>query len=259
LCGGTGLYFRALLEGLGEAPPADKTLRAELEAMPLADLLRELAERDAVTYERIDRQNSRRVIRAMEVIRLTGKPFSEQRADWGSKSAQPIQHAEMRPGVADSIPPHLGPLARSAGEGEPSLPIEYQNSPFFVALSRAMPDLRRRIDIRVEEMFRRGLVAETEGLLKRGLAENQTAMQALGYRQVIEHLRGDRSLPETIELVKIRTRQFAKRQTTWFKKQPCVQWVQIAPEEDCEIVVEKVMRSQGAWKAEKTALVLKKP
>ena len=68
-------------------------------------------------------------------------------------------------------------------------------------------------------MFRRGLVAETEQLLKRGLAENKTAMQALGYRQVVEHLQGERSLEETIALVKIRTRQFAKRQMTWFRRQ----------------------------------------
>jgi tRNA dimethylallyltransferase len=82
LCGGTGLYFKALLEGLGDAPPADEILRAELEATPLADLLRELAERDPAAYEKIDRQNPRRVIRAVEVIRLTGKPFSQQRAGW---------------------------------------------------------------------------------------------------------------------------------------------------------------------------------
>src|SRR5512136_1607037 len=82
LCGGTGLYFKAFLEGLGHAPRADAGLRTVLEATPLPELLRELAERDPVTYERIDRQNPRRVIRAIEVIRLTGKPFSAQRAVW---------------------------------------------------------------------------------------------------------------------------------------------------------------------------------
>lgn len=84
-CGGTGLYFKALLEGLGESPPADPELRAQLEATPLEDLLRELAERDPLAHENIDRQNPRRVIRAIEVIRLTGKPFSEQRAKWKSR------------------------------------------------------------------------------------------------------------------------------------------------------------------------------
>src|SRR5438067_1732180 len=80
LCGGTGLYFKAFLEGLGEAPPGDAALRAKLAAAPLAELLAELAERDPEIYQRIDRKNFRRVIRAVEVIRLTGKPFSEQRA-----------------------------------------------------------------------------------------------------------------------------------------------------------------------------------
>ncbi|NBV25481.1 MAG: tRNA (adenosine(37)-N6)-dimethylallyltransferase MiaA, partial [Proteobacteria bacterium] len=86
-CGGTGLYFKAWLSGLGEAPPADPQVRAALEAVPLPDLLTELAQRDPVTYERIDRQNPRRVIRALEVIRLTGQPYSAQRAVWPSPLA----------------------------------------------------------------------------------------------------------------------------------------------------------------------------
>src|SRR6185312_2112571 len=85
-CGGTGLYFKAFLEGLGDTPPADEKLRAELESAPLSELLAELAEKDPPTYEKIDRQNPRRVIRAIEVIRLTGKPFSAQRAAWLSSA-----------------------------------------------------------------------------------------------------------------------------------------------------------------------------
>jgi len=77
LCGGTGLYFKAFLEGLDEMPSADAKLRAELEATPLEKLLEELHQRDPVTYGKIDKKNPRRVIRAVEVIRLTGKPFSE--------------------------------------------------------------------------------------------------------------------------------------------------------------------------------------
>ena len=199
LCGGTGLYFKAFLEGLGEAPPADEKLRAELEAAPLADLLRELAVRDPATYEKIDRQNPRRVIRAVEVIRLTGKPFSAQRADWNAKP-------------------------------------ETRNPKLFFGLSRSNSDLRTRINARVDEMFRRGLVAETEQLLKRGLAENKTALQALGYRQVVEHLHGERSLAETVELVKIRTRQFAKRQRTWFRRQLTLDWIELKPSDTPESV-----------------------
>jgi tRNA dimethylallyltransferase len=204
-CGGTGLYFKAFLEGLGEAPPANEKLRAELEAAPLADLLRELSERDPVTYQRIDRQNPRRVIRAVEVIRLTGKPFSRQRADW------------------------------------PNSQLSTLNSQHSFGFLRAPGDLHTRINARVDGMFRRGLVAETEQLLKHGLAENKTAMQALGYRQIIEHLRGERSLNETIELVKIRTRQFAKRQMTWFRRQLRVTWLELTPETDLQAFSEKIL------------------
>jgi tRNA dimethylallyltransferase len=209
LCGGTGLYFKAFLEGLGDAPPADAKLRAELEATPLADLQRELAERDPATYETIDRQNLRRVIRAIEVIRLTGKKFSEQRANWNPQ------------------PSTLNP--------QPSF-----------GLTRSNADLHARIEARVDEMFRGGLVAETEQLLKRGLAQNQTALQALGYRQVVEHLRGERSLAETIELVKIRTRQFAKRQMTWFRGQMDLEWIELksemTPELATALAIERLKR-----------------
>ena len=203
LCGGTGLYFKVFLEGLGEAPPGDPALRTELEATPLPELLRELAERDPTIYEKIDRQNPRRVIRAVEVIRLTGKPFSDQRARW-----------------------------QSSGAGA------YQALCF--GLERSSADLRRRIDARVEQMFRAGLVAETETLLARGLTQNQTASQGLGYRQVAEHLGGERSLPETIELVKIRTWQFAKRQMTWFRRQLQLKWIKIEPAEAAEHIVERL-------------------
>ena len=80
-------------------------------------------------------------------------------------------------------------------------------------------------------MFQRGLVAETRELLQRGLAENMFAMQAIGYRQVVEHLRGERDLAATIELVKIRTRQFAKRQLTWFRRHGNCVWLELQPDE----------------------------
>jgi tRNA dimethylallyltransferase len=194
LCGGTGLYFKALLEGVGAAPPANPALRTELEKTPLPDLLRELAERDPVLFGQIDRQNLRRVVRALEVIRLTGRPFSAQRAPWGRAAVSP------------------------AGQ--------------FLGLTRRAEDLRARIEARVEAMFREGLVEETAALLERGLARNPAALQALGYRQVVEHLRGERSRAETIARVKQRTRQFARRQMTWFRKHAAVTWLEVAPGEE---------------------------
>jgi tRNA dimethylallyltransferase len=221
-CGGTGLYFKAFLEGIGEAPPADEKLRAELEATPLKELLAELAERDPVTYEKIDRKNARRVIRAVEVIRLTGRKFSEQRAEWQSQGAL----ASRRQVDAN---------VKQAGE-TPALRAVAQ----LIGFSRNPADLRARIDARVEAMFARGLVEETRRLLEHGLAQNKTAMQALGYRQVVEHLRGERGLPQTIELVKIKTRQFAKRQMTWFRRQLNLRWMELGITDAPEAVVERL-------------------
>jgi tRNA dimethylallyltransferase len=204
-CGGTGLYFNAFLSGLGEAPSANPELRAELERMPSDALLKELRERDLAAYEKIDKQNPRRVIRAVEVIRLTGKKFSEQRAEWKSTVHSP-------------------------------------QSTVFFCLTRQPADLHARINIRVDEMFRHGLVDETRGLLQRGLEQNQTAMQAIGYRQVVEHLRGEGSLAETIEQVKIRTRQFAKRQLTWFRRQLDPEWIELKPGESLEMAVANLQR-----------------
>ena len=158
VCGGTGLYFQALLAGLGDAPTSNPELRAELEATPLEELRAELERTDPVCFGRIDLQNPRRVIRAIEVIRLTGRAFSDQRADW----------------------------SRLAEHGSA-----------LIVLRRDSDDLRCRIDARVDAMFSAGLLEETRRLLKEGLAENQNAMQAIGYRQVVEHLEGRRPLAET--------------------------------------------------------------
>ena len=234
LCGGTGLYFKAFLEGLGEAPSADAKLRAELEATPLENLLEELRERDPATYEKIDKKNPRRVIRAVEVIRLTGKPFSAQRARWGETPGEPQGQMEL-PTREDA----RAPLTASP-PAAPRLPSDGSLTCHFFGFTRQPADLHARIDARVDAMFARGLVDETRELLKRGLAENKTAMQAIGYRQVVEHLHGERSLKETIELVKIRTRQLAKRQLTWYRAQKNLEWIELKPDEPAEAVVEKL-------------------
>ena len=215
LCGGTGLYFKALLEGLGEAPPSDPALRAELEATALPELLRELERRDPILFAKIDRQNPRRVIRALEVIRLSGAPFSAQRAAWAPQS---------------------------------------RNAELFFCLTRSSDDLRNRIEARVDRMFARGLVRETERMLERGLAQNKTAMQAIGYRQVVEHLRGERSLEDTIALVKRRTRQLAKRQRTWFRHQLSWNWVDVEPDEEPSRGAERLIARIGKAAAATSAI-----
>jgi len=202
LCGGTGLYFKALFEGLGTAPPANAEVRAQLEHTPVKELLDELERADPATFARIDKSNPRRVIRALEVIRLTGRPFSEQKASWKES--------------------------------------EHSNA-LFVVLTRPAELLRRRIDARVDQMFQAGLVEETKRLLERGLQENRTALQALGYRQVCDHLLRGVPLEETVELVKVRTRQFAKRQMTWFRRQSSVShWIELAEDESAEATADRI-------------------
>lgn len=200
-CGGTGLYFKVLLEGVGESPGSDPAVREALAATPLETLLEELRTRDPVTYERIDRQNPRRVIRALAAIRATGRPFSEMRAEWTEQDQTPR---------------------------------------FFVVLTREAEDLKQRIDARVDAMFQAGLVEETRALLGKGLASNPIAMQAIGYRQVVEHLHGVRSLEETVALVKSRTRKFAKRQLTWYKYQTQARWLTLGPEADAVAVAQQL-------------------
>ncbi len=184
-CGGTGLYFNALASGIGTAPAGDPKVREELENTALPDLLSELAGKDPVTFARIDRANPRRVMRAIEVIRASGQPAAKQRSDW--ESTQP------------------------GGEW------------FGLEWDRAA--LHERIDRRVDRMFGDGLVEETRRLLGQGLENNRTAMQAIGYRQVVEYLNGGRNLESTIELVKQKTRQYAKRQMTWFRRQLDLEWI----------------------------------
>ncbi len=206
-CGGTGLYLKAWMEGLGKAPPSDPQLRAELEKIPLPLLLDELARTDPATFNNIDKKNRRRIVRALEVVRLTGVPFSQQRASW-------------RPRALGQTPPC------QAG---------------CFGLWRHPADLHHRIDQRVEAMFRQGLVAETENLLLRGLDRNPGALQAIGYRQVAEFLRGIRSLEETISLVKQRTRLYARRQMTWFRHQAPLTWLTLEPQEPVSSISARIL------------------
>jgi tRNA dimethylallyltransferase len=205
LCGGSGLYFRAWLHGLENLPAPDPALRAQLEERDLDDLLQELAQRDPATWARIDRANPRRVIRALEIVRLSDRP---------------------RP----NPPPAAGSARATA----------------VIVLRRTPADLRQRIELRVDHMFARDLVGETHRLLEAGLARNRTALQAIGYRQVVEHLRGERDLAATIALVKARTWQYARRQMTWFRHQVPVTWLDVEPGEEPEATAARIAVLAGA-------------
>lgn len=179
--GGTPLYLKALLRGLFEGPAADWELRESLEAeareQPPGWLHQRLADVDPQAAARLHPNDTRRLVRALEVHAKTGQPISQfqQHFNWPADEAR-----------------------------------------VFV-LEWPRGELYRRIGERVARMFDEGLVAEVEQLLASGRQLGRTARQALGYREVIEHLAGARSLEETIALVEMRTRQFARRQLTWFR------------------------------------------
>lgn len=212
LCGGTGLYFKAWLEGLGVAPAPDPRLREELARWSLEKLWQEIELRDPATAAVIDRQNRRRLQRAMEVLLLSGQPLARQRAAWA----------------------------------------ERWDGPAVICLRREPEDLRQRINRRVEQMFERGLVEETRGLLRQGLSAEATSMQAIGYRQVREFLERGGTVQETLRQVQQRTRQYAKKQHTWFRHQLPVAWLPVPPgerEEELAGQVERIWRGIEAGQA----------
>ena len=201
-CGGTGLYFRALIEGLGESPPGDESLRDELALMPIESLVAELRIKDPEAAKQVDLKNPRRVLRAIEVIRLTGRPYSEQRIGWNN---------------VDKAPQNL------------------------FCISREVDVLNQRIHKRVDEMFNQGLVEETQTLIKKGLRNNRNACQALGYRQVLDLMDGKLDLENVVHQVKTKTRQFAKRQRSWFRNQMKCKFLEWPDEENLNSFSEQLL------------------
>lgn len=208
LCGGSGLHFKALLCGLDDLPRAGAALRAELAATPLPALVAELEREDPVGAARVDLHNGRRVRRAVELLRLTGRSIAEVRRRWK-------QPTEGKAGI-------------------------------LFLLERDRGDLHARIDARVERMMAAGLVEETRRLLEHGLGSHSTALQAIGYRQVVEHLRGERDLRATVAQIQLRTRQLAKRQMTWFRHQLPTHPVGVAPDEPPEKTAARIWQR---WQA----------
>jgi tRNA dimethylallyltransferase len=188
LVGGSALYTRAILDRF-EFPGTDEQVRArweaELDAVGAPALHERLAAIDPEAADRIRPDNGRRIVRALEVVEITGKPFSAS-----------LPHLE-----------YADPLTVQVG----------------LAIDR--PTLDARIAQRVQEMFKAGFVAEVERLLGEGLAEGRTASRAIGYREVIAHLEGELSLDEAKERTVIATRQFARRQDSWFRKDPRIHWI----------------------------------
>jgi tRNA dimethylallyltransferase len=214
VCGGTGLYVRALRQGLFEGPPRDPKLRAKLEAKSVVELFDELQRVDPGTASRIDRHNPRRLVRALEVFHATGKPISELQKEWKA--------------------PHPDPLPASGARGISSPPSpggEDQGEGVAVCLNRERIDLHARIERRIDGQITAGWVDEVRALLAAGLETNTTAMQAAGYRELVANVRGELKLDEAVALIKTRTRQLAKRQLTWFRREPNLVWLEMERDE----------------------------
>ncbi len=186
--GGTPLYHKALFEGLFDGPEADATLRATLSALGNQKLHRQLVERDPSAAARIHLNDTRRLVRALEVIEITGRPISQQQTQWESKAAR-----------------------------HPSV---------WVGLLWNRDDLNRRINARAKAMVAAGWVDEVKGMLERYPVLSKTAAEATGYQDLIEHVRGRLSLEDAIERVKIATRQLARKQMKWLKRFPNVTWLE---------------------------------
>jgi len=178
--GGSGLYIKALTHGLAPLPASDPKLREKLNAMSLDDLRSQLVEVDPETARKIDLKNRRRVIRALEICLLTGRPGSEVVA-----------------GVGDS--------------GWPGSPIPATG----VFVFRDRQELYERINQRVEMMFERGVIEE----VRTAGETSQTASQMIGLREIRELLAGKKSIPQCIAEIQQATRRYAKRQLTWFRRQ----------------------------------------
>lgn len=206
--GGTPLYLKALLRGLNSGPPANWELREEIEAevaeignQALYDRLEQL---DPIAASQIHPNDTRRLIRAVEVFRATGTPISHHQL-----------HFERETAAADCR--------------------------VFV-LQRSREEQHDRINRRVDAMIEAGLVEEVRGLTSDGKTLGRTASQAVGYSEAIEHLNGG-SLDEMAEKIKIRTRRFAKRQGTWFRSLMECRYIDLADNVDANEVADQLIQS----------------
>ncbi|MEA3328739.1 MAG: tRNA (adenosine(37)-N6)-dimethylallyltransferase MiaA [Candidatus Omnitrophota bacterium] len=205
LVGGSGLYLIALVDGLFSGPPGDQKLRNELARQAELHGSRYLYQRlkilDPPSAEKIHPHDQRRIIRGLEVYEKTKVPISR-----------------------------LKPLRKG---------ISSQYEIKIIGLDRQRQDLYSRIDRRVDKMFDDGLINEVRGLVKKGLSP--VAGQALGYKEIIAYLNNEYDFSEAGRILKRNTRRFAKRQLSWFRHEPRVEWIKIDKGETVSRTVEKVL------------------
>jgi tRNA dimethylallyltransferase len=215
LVAGTMLYLRSLLEGLFEGPGADEAIRAELHERAKVEgtimLHAELMRIDPEAARRIHPNDLRRIVRALEVFRLTGSPISTLQTQWAA--AHPARRAR------------------------------------FIGIRREKEVLNRRINARVKKMVERGLIEEVDRLARDPRGFSEEAASGVGYRQLLDHFARRCSLEEAIEQIKIQTRYLAKMQRTWMKRWPPpaqVRWLDAAEGVEGAELVEAALEVLGA-------------
>src|SRR5687767_12494013 len=217
LVGGTGFYYRALTRGLFPGPGRDPELRARLEAVAsrrgVERLHRWLGRIDPASSDRVQPRDLKRIIRALEVFLLTGRPLSDH--------------------FAQTIP---------------ALP-EYEVCAFALAIPAA--DTAERVARRVDAQFAQGLLDEIRGLLASGIPETAHPFTGLVYKQALEHLHGVRDERETRELIVRENRRYAKRQLIWFRKEPNLRWIHAAGQR--EQTLEEVARALAVMESSPNA------
>jgi tRNA dimethylallyltransferase len=209
IVGGTGFYYRALTRGLFPGPGRNEKLRERLEqraGLKGVEYLHRMVRRvDPASGERIQPRDRMRLVRALEVYFLTGRPLTEHFISTVS-------------------------------------PLEGQDV-LAVALKPPMEEIARRVTARVDEQFARGIVGEVQGLLARGVPEHAHPFGGLVYRQVVELLNGGRNETETRALIVRENLHYARRQLIWFRKEPNLMWFQSAGEQpDTRAAVERALR-----------------
>jgi tRNA dimethylallyltransferase len=185
--GGTPLYYKTLFEGMFEGPGASEEIRQRLRALSNDELHRRLTEVDPAAAARIHRNDTKRLVRALEVFEMTGQPISSLQREWATP--------------------------------------EHRHAAVWIGLAWDRDLLNRRINARVKAMNEAGWLDETRRLLDRYGDLSSTAAEATGYHELIAHLRGRMSLDDAIEQIKIATRQLARRQMKWFRRFPNVTWL----------------------------------
>jgi len=207
VAGGSGLYTNALLYGIFESPEIDseirKSLEHECEKLGLSFLIKKLKKADLETYLKIDLKNPRRVIRALEVYESTGIPISQLHK--------------------------MNAVQKS-----------FTSKIFGLNWERKI--LYSRINERALNMIESGLIKEVEGIIKNHSQENITVLQTVGYKEVIEYLKGNFTRTQMIELIQRNTRRYAKRQMTWFRKQKDIHWFEVKSEKDFSLIKDKIIK-----------------